>query len=86
MPGLTFTAGTPLHVRVQVSGSGPTSTLTGRVWTAGTTEPTTNQITVTDAEPALQVAGSIGIQGYLSSSVTNAPVVLSVDNLTVTSG
>ena len=85
VPGLTFTPGTPLRARLQISGNG-TTTLTGRVWTAGTTEPTTNQITVTDAEPALQAAGSIGLQGYLSSSATNAPVVLSVDNLTVTSG
>ena len=85
VPGLTFTRAPRCAHGLQISGNG-TTTLTGRVWTAGTTEPATNQITVTDAEPALQAAGSIGIQGYLSSSATNAPVVLSVDNLTVTSG
>jgi large repetitive protein len=81
--GLTYTAGTVLHVKLQVDGSG-TTLLKLRVWKDGTTEPTTWQLQGTDATAALQSARGIGIRGYLSGSVANGPVTISVDHLKAT--
>ncbi|PZS25537.1 MAG: radical SAM protein [Pseudonocardiales bacterium] len=83
--GLSFVAGTVLRARLQISGSG-TTTLAGKIWTVGAAEPVAAQIIVSDSDPALQSPGSLGFQGYLSGAATNAPVVLSVDNLLATSG
>jgi hypothetical protein len=79
--GLTAAADTSLTVRVQVSGTSPT-TVRARVWKTGTTEPTSWARTVTDATAALQKAGSLGVSAYLSRTATNAPVVVSVDSFT----
>ncbi len=82
--GLTYAPGDVLRVRFAVSGTGST-TLTGKVWKAGSAEPATNQLTTTDATASLQSGGSVAIQGYLSGSSTNAPVTFGFDNLLVTS-
>lgn len=63
-----------------MSGTG-TATLSGKVWKVGTTEPANWQATTTDTEPTLQTAGAFGLQAYASSSLTNAPIVASFDNL-----
>ena len=81
--GLTYAPGDVLRLRVKASGTGPT-TLSAKVWKAGTAEPATAQLSVTDSTAALQSAGGYGIEGYLSGSATNAPVVISVDNLLIT--
>ena len=78
--GLSYTAGTVLQVRVQATGTSPT-TLRAKVWRAGTAEPTAWTASVTDSTAGLQSAGSIALRTYLSSSATNAPVVASFDNL-----
>jgi PKD repeat protein len=75
LPG-TYTPGTALTVRVQVSGTG-TTTLAATVWPAGTAQPATATLTRTDATASLQAAGSIGVAGYLSSTAT-APVSVRV--------
>ena len=80
LPGLTYSLGDRLLVRVQVTGTSPT-TVRARVWKAGTPEPVTWQVSRTDTTPALQVPGSIGLNTYLSSSATNAPLRLLVDDL-----
>ena len=67
-------------MRLQVTGTNPT-TIRLKVWPAGATEPTAWQTTATDSTAALQGAGAIGLSGYLSGSVTNAPVVLRLDDL-----
>ncbi|MGY1815622.1 PKD domain-containing protein [Blastococcus sp. SYSU D00820] len=77
LPG-TYTPGTALNLRFQVSGTGTTK-LDGRVWT-GATEPTTWTVSRTDATAALQAAGGIGISAYLSSSATSA-VTWTVDDV-----
>jgi hypothetical protein len=59
VPGVTYTAGARLLVRVEATGSSPT-TLNARVWPAGTTEPATWLNTATDATEGLQTAGSVG--------------------------
>ena len=81
--GLTYTPGDRLRARLTVSGNG-TTTLAGHVWKVGTTEPTTDQISVTDSTAALQTTGSVAFQAYLSGSST-APMTVSVDNIAVTS-
>jgi PKD repeat protein len=71
VPGLVYTAGTELDVRVQVSGTGTTA-LTATVWKAGTTEPATPTVSRTDTTASLQAPGSVGLSGYLSGSATAA--------------
>jgi PKD repeat protein len=78
--GLTYTAGVPLSVHLQVFGTSPT-TIRANVWTAGTTEPTGWQKSTTDTTAALQAPGRIGLYSYLSTSATESPRVMSWDNL-----
>ncbi|MCZ2861277.1 radical SAM protein, partial [Blastococcus sp. VKM Ac-2987] len=48
LPGVTYTPGTELNVRVQASGSGTTE-LALSVWAAGSAEPATPTLTRTDS-------------------------------------
>lgn len=82
IPGLTYTAGTPLKIRVQAVGTG-TATVRAKVWVGTGTEPAAWQVSATDATPELQVAGAVGLIDYVSGSATSAPVVRH-DDLTVT--
>lgn len=77
--GLTYQVGDLLNIRVQVTGTSPT-TVKAKVWKAGTPEPATWTKTGTDSTAGLQVAGSVGLFSYLSGSATVAPVVASWDN------
>jgi trimeric autotransporter adhesin len=72
VPGVTYTPGMVLNVRLQVTGTSPT-TLNVMVWANGTTQPTAWQATITDSTASLQVAGAVGLLAYLSGSATNAP-------------
>ena len=81
--GLTYTTGTKLHVRVQATGTSPT-TIRGRVWADGTTEPSTWQVSTTDSSSGLQAAGGVGIYAYLSGSATTTPVLIHTDDLEAT--
>ena len=83
VPGLTVTPNAPLQLRTQVTGTNPT-TIRIRAWPTTVAEPTTWNITATDSTAALQVTGTLGLLAYLSSSTTNAPVLLTVDDYTVT--
>ncbi|MBN1094882.1 PKD domain-containing protein [Blastococcus sp. TML/C7B] len=76
VPGLTYTAGTELDVRVRVAGTGTTE-LAATVWKAGTAEPVAPTLTRTDTTAALQAPGSVGLFTYLSGSAT-APVEVRV--------
>jgi hypothetical protein len=77
---LTYGANTQLHVRIQVTGTYPT-TVRLKVWPASQAEPTAWQTTATDATAALQNPGAVGFSSYLSSSVTNGPVVVRLDDV-----
>jgi PKD repeat protein len=66
---------------VQATGASPT-TLRAHAWRAGTTEPSTWQVTATDSTAALQAAGAIGIRSYRSSGTT-AGATTDVDDLLV---
>jgi hypothetical protein len=79
LPGVTFTPNLALDVRLQVTGTSPT-TLALKVWPAGQTEPTSWQLTTTDDTAALQVAGTVGFASYLGGGATNAPVNMTVDD------
>ncbi|MBA3527796.1 MAG: hypothetical protein H0T91_00480 [Propionibacteriaceae bacterium] len=81
--GLTHAVGDTLNLRLQVVGASPT-TIRAKVWKSGTAEPADWQRSVTDSTAGQQTSGSIGVSAYLSSSATNSPVTLKIDELTVT--
>ncbi|GMA86228.1 hypothetical protein GCM10025868_14780 [Angustibacter aerolatus] len=80
--GLTAAPGDVLRVRLQVTGTAPT-TVRARVWRAGATEPTTWAAESTDATAGLQQAGGVGLVGYLPGSATGTPLTVAVDHLSV---
>jgi hypothetical protein len=82
VPGLTYTPGTALSVRVQISGTGTTQ-LAATVWAAGSAQPAAAQVIRTDSEAALQAAGGVGLSAYLSGSAT-APLAVRFTALSVT--
>lgn len=77
--GLTYAPGSRLVMRIVIDGAGPTS-LRGRIWAAGTPEPSTWTIVASDSEPGLQAAGPVGLRVYTSSTATNGPVTVAVDD------
>ena len=79
VPGAVYTPGTTLRVRMVTTGVSPT-TLRGKVWRSGETEPSAWLSTVTDSTAALQSAGSIGLQSY-SGGATTVVVVTRFDDL-----
>ncbi len=79
LPGVSYSPGMRLNVRLQVTGTNPT-TLRAKVWKSTDSQPTTWQLTATDATAALQATGSVGLLGYLSSAATNAPVTMQVSS------
>ena len=81
--GLTYAPGDALHLKVQVTGTSPTS-IRGKVWRVGTPEPAGWQLTATDSTAALQAPGSVGVESYISGSATNAPITLRYDDFVVT--
>ncbi|WP_158603881.1 PKD domain-containing protein [Cryobacterium tepidiphilum] len=78
--GLTFNSGDSLQLRLQVTGTAPT-TLQAKVWKAGSTEPGSWTVTAADSTASLQSAGGIGLYGYLSSSATPTSIPVAFDNL-----
>jgi hypothetical protein len=56
-----------------------------KVWKTTQTEPASWQQSTTDTTAGLQAAGGVGLVGYLSGSSTNFPIVVSFDDLLVTS-
>ncbi|MFE7845383.1 PKD domain-containing protein [Microbacterium sp. NPDC057407] len=80
--GSTLTAGAKLRVRVQAEGTNPT-TIRARAWLDAAAEPTSWTATATDATAALQQPGGLRVTSYLSSSATNGPVIVSVDDVSV---
>jgi hypothetical protein len=78
--GLSYVAGDQLQLRVQATGSAPT-TLKAMVWKLGDPAPATWQISTTDSTAALQQAGSIGLALYVSSSSTSGPMTATFDDV-----
>jgi hypothetical protein len=82
LSGLTYTAGTPMSVRMQITGTTPT-TVRARVWSASGAEPSGWQFEAADGTTELQDAGFFDLRGYLGSSATNAPLTLSWDDFAI---
>ncbi|MFD3443751.1 LamG-like jellyroll fold domain-containing protein [Microbacteriaceae bacterium 4G12] len=83
VPSVTYAPGDQLRIRVAATGANPT-TVSAKVWAVGQQEPAAWQATATDSTSGYQVAGSIGLRAYLSSSATNA-VTIQFDDVSVTS-
>ncbi|HYI53321.1 MAG TPA: PKD domain-containing protein [Microlunatus sp.] len=83
LTGLTMTANQTYNVACQAIPSGTRTQLSGKVWRSGSSEPASWRVSATDGTAALQVAGGIGVNSYLSSRAT-AGVTLSVDDLLAT--
>jgi hypothetical protein len=79
--GLTVAPGDKLDVRLIATGTSPT-TLMAKVWRDGAAEPTTWQVSGSDASAAMQKVGSVGLMYYLSTT-SSAPVVANIDGLRV---
>ncbi|WP_369371111.1 LamG-like jellyroll fold domain-containing protein [Promicromonospora sp. Populi] len=77
--GLTVAAGEKLAVRMQITGSAPT-TIRAKVWKAGTAEPAAWQLTTTNAIPELQDAGAVGYSVSNAGSVTTGANVVRLDD------
>ncbi|MFC6147940.1 MULTISPECIES: PKD domain-containing protein [Mumia] len=73
-------AGDTWRIRVQATGTAPT-TIRAKIWRAGTSEPGSWLVTATDSTAALQAAGGIAFNPYLSGSATNAPIIASFDEV-----
>ncbi|MBA2489870.1 MAG: PQQ-dependent sugar dehydrogenase [Chloroflexi bacterium] len=84
VPGLSTAPNTFIWLRAQLTGANPT-TIRMRAWADGSSEPTTWQYTTTSSAGPLQAAGAVGVRAYLSSSTTNAPVLVTFDDYRVTS-
>ena len=78
IPGVTFAAGDVLTMKINTAGAGST-TLSAKIWKAGTPEPAAWQLVATDATAALQAPGSVGVETYLSGSATNGPVTFRLE-------
>jgi PKD repeat protein len=74
VPGLVWTPGTALAVRVVTTGTAPTQ-VAATVWSAGQPQPAAPQLVRTDTSAALQAAGSVGLAAYRSTSATAATTV-----------
>lgn len=84
VPTHTYASNTQLKLRVQASGTSPT-TIRARIWPVASAEPSTWLVSTTDNTAAFQSVGNVGLDTLLSSSATNAPITLSIDDLLVTS-
>ena len=78
--GLTLTANQTYAVACRAAPSGAGTQLTGKLWRTGAAEPAGWQVSATDSTAALQAAGGVGVNSYLSSGATTG-VTLSVDDL-----
>ena len=68
--GLTWAAGDDLRLRVQVTGSSPT-TIQAKAWPAGAAEPAAWQLTATDSTAGLQGTGWVSLHANRSGSATS---------------
>ncbi|HET7399308.1 MAG TPA: PKD domain-containing protein [Intrasporangium sp.] len=82
LPGVVYSPNTRLAVRMEVAGTSPT-TLRAKVWPQGSPEPAAWTRSATDSTASLQTAGAVGVAPYLPTTVTNAPVAVSLDDLLV---
>ena len=75
-------SGEQKHLVMEVVGTSP-STVRAKAWKNSGTEPAAWTAAITDSAPALQTAGSIGLESYLGG-VTNGPVAVRYDDFVAT--
>jgi len=75
VPGITYTAGDKLFLRVQVVGTSPT-VIRARVWKDGTTEPTAWAVEAQDSTAELQAPGSVNLFSYTAGAADNQPTTV----------
>jgi len=80
VPGLRYAVGDQLKLRLQVTGTSPT-TINAMVWKLGDAVPEAWQVSATDSTAALQQAGSIGLSFYVSGLATASPMTATFDDL-----
>jgi hypothetical protein len=81
VPDVSFDPDTTVvALRALVEGADPT-TMRVKAWAVGSVEPAGWLVTASDATPALQAAGGIGLRGLLAGAASNAPVTLGFDAL-----
>jgi hypothetical protein len=74
--------GEALRIRIQAMGTSP-SRLRLKVWKATGPEPSSWTLQATDSSPSLQATGGVGLNAYLSSTATNAPIAITMDDVLV---
>ncbi|OJU57981.1 MAG: hypothetical protein BGO04_03670 [Microbacterium sp. 70-38] len=82
LSGFIYTPASALQLRVDLT-AGSSTQLSVKAWPAGSAEPTAWTVSATDGDPALQGAGQVGVNAYVSGSTTGGPLVVSVDDLDV---
>ncbi|WP_328532269.1 hypothetical protein OG984_14595 [Nocardioides sp. NBC_00368] len=82
VPGLSVAPGDRLKVRLQVTGTAPT-TVRAKVWPAGSTEPSGWTYELSDSTVANQLPGGVMLRGFGSSTIGTTPVEVSYDDLKV---
>jgi hypothetical protein len=83
VPDLSMATDTRINVRVELSGSDPT-TISVRAWPVAEREPRYWDLTVTDWTGSLQAAGSIGLGWQLLGMPPDSSVLLRFDDLLAT--
>lgn len=84
LASIVHMADAPLAVRFVVDDTPAGAVLKAKVWPATAEQPAGWTVTATSSTAALQDAGTFAIGTYASGSVTNGPVVVRVDDLTIT--
>ncbi|MHA7304968.1 PKD domain-containing protein [Arthrobacter sp. TMN-49] len=82
LAGIVYQANAKLQVRIEVTGTSPT-TVRAKAWAAGAAEPSAWQLQTTDNTATLQSGGGVGIVTYVSGAASNAPLVVRIDSLSV---
>lgn len=82
-PSVVLGSGKTLALRLQVTGKSPT-TVRAKVWQAESTEPSAWTVSTTDSTSQLQTVGGVGLWSYASANMSNGPIAVFFDSLTVT--
>ncbi len=83
VPRLTPSADRSVEVRLQVSGTGPT-TVRAKAWASGNRQPSKWLRSATDGTPSLQRPGGLGFSVYAARSGATAPAAVILDDLRAT--
>lgn len=83
LAGFTLSPNDQLKVRFAVTEQGAGTAVKAKVWRASVAEPQDWTLSATSSTPALQQPGEIALSTYATGTVTNGPVTVAVDDLTV---